>query len=345
MKSKKFIISTLSVLLAGLMLTAGLQITADPLFQYHTPWFGMRPVLTDERYQYAGVARNFEYDQVILGNSFCENFRPSAVENAFGGTAVKLAVSGSTTKDWALLLEIIKQRAEPPKNIFCNIDPYSVLSTDPQADATVPGYLYDRNLLNDVGYFYNFGTLSIALDAIRQNLAGTVPDVDAAFLRDARGKEAVINSRDAIDVVEEEPSTPDALARASGNLEVLLPYIEAMPETEFRFFFTPVSILYWYKVREEKNTGCWRAVFPMICETLMEYPNVRVYLWSDDEMLGIISDLDNYVDEAHCSPEVCGIMVRRMREDTGLLSPETYREKIDRLFEYADGFDYASLIG
>ena len=345
MKAKRFIISTLSVLLAGLLLTAGLQIAVDPLFQYHTPWFGTEPVLTDERYQYAGIAKNFEYDNVIVGNSFSENFKPSVFDRAFGGKTVKLAISGSTIKDWELLLNIIHQRAEPPKFVFANIDPYSLLASSPDAPGSVPVYLYDDNLFNDTGYFYNFGTLSIALNSIRRNVEGTVPDADTVFLQQARGKETVIADRDSIDAVEGEPSIDDAVLRASGNLDMLLPYVENMPDTEFCFFFTPVSILYWYKVLQEKNADCWYAVSYLICEKLLQYPNVRLYLWTDEEMLGIISGLDSYVDEAHCSPEVCELLTLRMRENEGLLSPETYGEQIDKLFAYTAGFDYASLLG
>lgn len=345
MKCKKFIISTLSVLLAGLLLIAGLQIVVDPLFQYHTPWFGMEPVLTDERYQYAGVARNFDYDTVILGNSFCENFKPSDFNKAYGGKTVKLAISGSTTKDWALLLDIINQREAPPKNVFFNIDPYSVLTPTPDPASTVPMYLYDNILFNDIGYFFNFGTLSIALDTIKRNIEGTVPDADTVFLKNARDKKTVIEGRDTIDVLEEEPSVEYARLCAAGNLDLLEQYIERMPDTEFSVFFTPVSILYWYKVRQEKSADCWYAVFQLICETLVRHPNVKLYLWSDKEMLDIISDLDNYADEAHCGPAISELMVRRMRGDVGLQLQKTYKEAIDTLFDYTAGFDYASLIG
>ena len=346
MTGKKFIILSLCILLTGLLLTAGLQIAVDPLFQYHTPWFGMEPVITDERYQYAGMAKTFEYDNAIIGNSFCENFKPSDFDRAFGGKTVKLATSGSTPRDWGLLLDIIKRRNTDPQYLFFNIDPYTLLTTDPEDPATVPSYLYDNNLFNDTGYFYNFGTLSIALDFIRQNVAGTVPDADTVFLKNARGKDAVINGRDSIDIVVEEPSAEDALIRAAANLDLILPFTEDLPDTRFCFFFTPVSILYWYKVREEKNTACWRAVSELICEKLLSCPNVNLYLWSDEEMLGIISDLDNYVDEAHYSPEVCELIVRRMSEDKGRLLPDdTYREKLDRLFDYTGNFDYKSLIG
>ncbi len=345
MKAKKYIKSTVAILIACLILAASLQIVIDPLFQYHTPWFGMEPVITDERYQYAGVARTFEYDNVIIGNSFCENFKPSDFDRTFGGKTVKLAISGSTTKDWGLLLDITSQRTAPPKYVFANVEPYSLLTPTPDPVSTVPEYLYDNNLFNDTGYFYNFGTLSIAWNSIKQNIDGTVPDMDTVFLREARGKETVINGRDAIDFVEEEPSVDNALICAAGNLAILQHYIETMPDTEFCFFFTPVSILYWYKVLQEKNADCWYAVFNLTCEKLQQYSNVKLFLWSDDEMLGLMSGLDHYVDEAHYAPEVCEMLADRMSKDIGLLSAETYKEKIDKLFDYVYGFDYASLIG
>lgn len=343
MKSKTFIITILSFLLVGMTLISCLQIAIDPLFQYHTPWFGMKPVIMDERYQYAGIAKNFEYDNVILGNSFCENYKASDFDKAFGGKTVKLAISGSITKDWCLLLDIIKQRKDPPKRIFLNIDPYSILSTPPETPSSLPSYLYDNNLLNDVNYFYNFGTVSFTIDMFKQNMENSVPDIDTAFLRNARGKETILNDYLQSDFSDEALILNDAINRANQNLSFLLPYIEDMQDTEFYFFITPVSILYWDKVHRERNEKNWYSVFHLISENLLANDNVKLFLWTDNEMLDIIRNLDNYVDEAHYSPEVCEMLVKRMSKKEGLLSVNIYNEQINKLFDYVNHFDYESL--
>ena len=62
MNAKKFARLSITLTLVLLILVAVVQITIDPLFQYHQPWFGLKPVVTDERYQNAGIAKDFDYE-------------------------------------------------------------------------------------------------------------------------------------------------------------------------------------------------------------------------------------------------------------------------------------------
>ena len=99
MNGKRFVKLSVSFTLVLLLLVGVSQITIDPLFQYHKPWFGLKPVVTDERYHNAGIAKTFDYDNVIIGNSLAENFYVSDVEKMFGGKTVKLTAAGSHTSD------------------------------------------------------------------------------------------------------------------------------------------------------------------------------------------------------------------------------------------------------
>ena len=69
MNGKQFVIISVSLTLLLLIAVAVLQIAIDPLYQYHIPSFGMKPDVFNERYQNPGVAKHFEYDNVIMGNS------------------------------------------------------------------------------------------------------------------------------------------------------------------------------------------------------------------------------------------------------------------------------------
>lgn len=69
MNGKQFVIISVSLTLLLLIAVAVLQIAIDPLYQYHIPSFGMKPDAFNERYQNPGVAKHFEYDNVIMGNS------------------------------------------------------------------------------------------------------------------------------------------------------------------------------------------------------------------------------------------------------------------------------------
>ena len=111
MNAKRFARLSTSLTLVLLMLVAALQIAIDPLFQYHQPWFGLKPVVTDERYQNAGIAKDFDYENAIIGNSLSENFYVSDVEKVFGGKTVKLTAAGSHTSDWKYSLDILKNKS------------------------------------------------------------------------------------------------------------------------------------------------------------------------------------------------------------------------------------------
>ena len=96
MSGKKFVRISLILTAAFLVLIAAVNIAVDPLFQYHKPWFGLEPVITNERYQNAGVIKHFDFDNAVLGTSLSENFIISEVNDTFGGNSVKLTMYGSS---------------------------------------------------------------------------------------------------------------------------------------------------------------------------------------------------------------------------------------------------------
>ena len=65
-----FAVSALILVLAG----AGLIVYVDPFFQYHSPLPGFPYVVDNQLSQNPGMAKNMEYDSVILGYSMTVNF-------------------------------------------------------------------------------------------------------------------------------------------------------------------------------------------------------------------------------------------------------------------------------
>ena len=73
-KCKKFLLVFGVTVLLGLIGVAGLTIYVDPFFQYHKPlpWF---PYLVDHQVNMnPGLARNMDYDSVLLGSSMTVSF-------------------------------------------------------------------------------------------------------------------------------------------------------------------------------------------------------------------------------------------------------------------------------
>ena len=152
MNSKKIIIATFSLLFSALLLMGSINFVIDPLFQYHMPWLNLEANIINERYQNAGIAKNFDFENVIIGNSMSENFLISEAECALEGKTVKLTAAGSHVLDWTYILDILKNRENRPEKILFNFDTGFFNSSDTKMKHDLPEYLYDNNLLNDVEY-------------------------------------------------------------------------------------------------------------------------------------------------------------------------------------------------
>lgn len=345
MTGKRFAKLSIALTLILLILVGVLQVAIDPLFQYHQPWFGMEPVITDERYQNAGVAKTFDYENVILGNSLSQNFIVSDVEKVFGGNTVKLTASGSHTVDWRYTLDILKHKA--PKNILINLDPF-VLNANPyELKHELPDYLYDNNYLNDVNYLFNFSILNkYSYQAIKKNLASKIPDYNKAFVWNDEiktSREEALKHYRRPEKGAENISVDNLKTTAIANMDNLKEYYQALPDTQFVFFCSPFSILYWDSVNQKNGLKAWRDTYLTIIGDLVKYKNVSVFFWNDTEMRETICNLDYYSDDAHYNFDVCEMICDRISRKDGLLNQENYQESTNSFFDYLDSYNYDAI--
>ncbi len=347
MNSKKIIIATFSLLLCALLVIGTINFIVDPLFQYHKPWFGLQANVINERYQNAGIAKNFDFENVIIGNSYSENFIISDVEDVFEGETVKLTASGSHVLDWTYILKILQERDDHPDNILFNFDTGFLNSSDKETKHEMPIYLYDNNLMNDVEYLFNFTlTRKYTYGALKANINNTIPDYNTVFVwfdEKESGKEYVINNY--ISAKEETISNMPTEFYTSGNLELLKEYIEAMPNTRFVFFYSPFSVLYWMDIVESGKLDEYKNEFEKTFEFMSQYDNATLYFWVDKEMLNIISDLDNYKDTSHYKLHINKEILTRISDNVGVLpkEKEKWQPMLEEYFDYLETFDYEKL--
>lgn len=347
MNGKRFSKVSISLTLVLLIIVGTFQVLLDPLYQYHQPWFGLRPIFTNERYHNAGVAKSFYYENVVVGNSLAGNFDVADVEKAFGGKTVKLTANGSQTKDWTYLLDILRKKN--PKTILINLDPY-VMNGDPEKLIHVlPIYLYDENLVNDVNYLFNFSVIGdFSYDIIRKNRSNGIMDFNNVFVWNEQNtyktsREEALKHYNRPEKGEKLIDTNALREKALANMNNLAGYYNEMKETKFVFFCSPISILFWDRANQNNDLGAWREAYIAVFESLTKYDNVSVYFWTDQEMLNSICDLDNYVDEAHYGVGMCRIMCKKMAAKDGLINTSNYIDKINRFFNFLETYDYDSL--
>lgn len=342
MSGKKFVRISLILTAAFLVLIAAVNIAIDPLFQYHKPWFGLEPVITNERYQNAGVIKHFDFDNAILGTSLSENFIISEVNDTFGGNSVKLTMYGSSIYNMTYQLELMKKREVKPKVIMCDMSPIFFEAPNDKLKNPLPTFLYNYNPFDDGEYFWNFSILNdYTYQTVMLNINQSVPDNNLVFSWDNDKKsEKALKNYKRPEINEGLIDTELYLLLEKNNLALLTKYVEAMPEVEFVFFFAPVSMLYWDEQTRLNRVPTLKAAYSEACKTLTSYKNVKVHFWADEEMLAIISDLDNYVDACHYNGQISSEILRRIKNKQGLLNSNNYQELVNILFSYIDSFKY-----
>lgn len=348
MSGKIFVRLTIILTASLLAFVAVVNIAVDPLFQYHKPWFGLEPVIENERYQNAGIIKHFDFDNAVLGTSLSENFRISEVNHTFGGDSVKLTMSGSSIYNMTYQLKLIKNRKDIPKVIMCDMSHALFEAPDDKLKNPLPTFLYNYNPLDDAEYLWNFSILNdFTYQTVMLNINNNVPDYDTVYVAEESknfGREITLSHYSRPEISTEPVDTEAYLELERKNLALFTQYIEQMPECEFVFFMAPLSMLSWDEQKRLNMIPTQYAAYSEVCRILTSYDNVRLYMWTDDEMLAMISNLDYYIDSHHYNGEVSSEILRRIKANRGLITEDNYQSEVDKLFQYIEAFDYESLL-
>jgi len=345
-RCKKFLLIFATVTLLGLIGIAAITIYVDPFFQYHKPlsWF---PYLVDNQVNMnPGLAKNMEYDSVLLGSSMTTNFDTSKFTEEMGLTTQKLSYNGAYPKDQANIMEIIfEAKGNAVSDVFLGIDELNYSADTDRTKYPVTKYLYDDNRLNDVQYIWNKDVL---LNYIFRPLVDTKDKSDwnllykQNYLEEHYNKASVLMFFEPVEVSNEEVDTQIFIEAIDKNLDVnILPYIEAHPETTFHIFYPPYSILYWYNQTRQNSLDAVIEKYRFMTQRLLEYDNVKVYFFQNQEE--IICNLNNYADYTHFHGRVCDYMVQCFANGERLVTEENLEEELAVLYELTVDYDYEAI--
>ena len=330
---KQFFTASVILLLACVLAV----VVFDPFFQYHKPLKGLKAVLTDKEYQCVGYLKTFDYDSVIAGSSVSENYNNGWFDQGFGCKSIKAIRSYGATADLCYLLDIAFEHQDL-KYVFYNLDP-SALEADPETTYELTGcpmYLYDDNYVNDVRYWLNKGVLMEKIPyLIANSLMGDYDENNSYNW--AQWKE--FNSDMILGLYIRKPSVSEMKPRdyyedlLRKNLDLLTDRITAHPETEFYIFVPPYSMLWWDNIYREGDTEAYLYNMEQAMKTLLAYENVKMFYFQNDRE--IITDLENYMDILHFSPEInhyiCDSLIAGKRQ----VNSENYAEEIRSMRDLA----------
>ncbi len=327
---RSFFIRTL-ILLAAVI---GAVVLFDPFYQYHKPLPGLKAVLTDKEYQCVGSLRNFDYDALIVGSSVCENYNNTWFDSGFGCKTIKAIRSYGATADLCYLLNVAYEEHDL-KYVFYNIDPSSLsASTEPTYESTgCPMYLYDKNPFNDYQYTLNKDVIMEKIPyMLAHSFLGDYDEGDSYNWAQWKyfGADMATGLYTRLPEVKEMLPENTNSEELAGNLALLTAQVEAHPETTFKFFFSPYSMLWWDNAYRAGERDAVIYNEKQAVGTLLGYDNVEIYFYQDEEET--ITDLDNYMDMIHFSKDINYAVYDKLVNGEDRLTKENYEEKLDGMY-------------
>lgn len=284
--------------------------TVDPFEQYRES--SILPLYDQESYNNPGIAKNYDYNAVILGTSMVEMSNPSVIDECFGVSSVKLPMRGSHTAQMGWQLEHVFRSHELDLAILA-VDAYSLMGP-PDDMEEIYDYLWNDDPLDDVNYLLNRDVLLVKIPRMLKNI-GRPTDTkrddmykwtDVTFA--ARSVyDAIGGAREQVEM----QSADSRIERSTENIERhLKTHIAAHPETTFKIYMPPYSVGYWYLMTRGGLSEQQYRSRARVCELLLEYPNVEIYDYSS--RVEWITDLDEYFDYSHHSSGVSDNIMRAM---------------------------------
>ena len=314
MRRKCWVLCTLGVLLAALALCAGITFIVDPFEIYRES--AILPLYDQESYNNPGIAKNYDYNAVILGTSMVEMSRPSVIDETFGVQSVKLPMRGSHTAQMGWQLEHVfsakEKRGETLDLAILAVDAYSLMGPVDDMEE-IYDYLWNDNVLDDVNYLLNRDVLLVRIPKMLKNAGKPLHTKRDDMYQ---WTDVVFAAQSVYDVTPVSAQQPmqDAqyrIERSTANIEKHIErYVQAHPETRFLIYMPPYSVGYWYLMTRGGLSEQQYRSRARVCELLLEYDNVEIYDYSS--RVEWITDLDEYFDYSHHSTAMSDAVMRAM---------------------------------
>jgi hypothetical protein len=317
---------------AGLVLVAlaaALNFTVDPLqlirrASFYTPMYS-----NDTRQQNAGLIHSQDFDTLFIGTSLAIHFRQSDIDRILGVRSLKLAMTGSNSREQAFVLTAALKRA--PKRIIWEMDDW-IFGGAPDVDAIsyFPADLYRGNARGIAGYLLSGATTRESLWVLARSvwplqkpplglvsdsaIKFSIPRVDDIFSlapdfdvsAEYNAGKARASFRRITDPVRSAWLAVgfdyDAMVRNFEQDTVGL--IAGHPDVRFQIYFPPYSILQFVALRDA-SPAALQIVYDFAAyasRRLVQFPNVQ--LQDFRAARDITHDLGNYSDVIHHSPAI-----------------------------------------
>lgn len=352
LNGKKWGIALLVLALLSLCAVGAVTAYIDPFFYYHAPLDFLQYPFTDQRYLNDGIERHFEYDALITGTSMTENFRASQLDELFGVSSVKVCFNGSTYQELSDNLRRALEYNPDIRLVLFGLDSWFLQETPGamRTDVAYPTYLYDNRLFNDVSYVLNKDVLfRHSIHVLGYTLQGGVTTSFDEYSFWCTAPETMLGKEIVMGKTSRKPASVAQEPLSQQNRERIVSYFtdnavalaRAYPDTEFLYFFPPVSILYWDDLDRMGMRELQLESLELVSRLLLAEDNIRLFSFFDD--FETITNLDHYADMAHYGDHINGLLLERMARGEGELNLDNYREHWRKISDFYGSYDYDSI--
>lgn len=343
MKSKGFFIAALACILACFAALSTLVIVEDPFFVFNGVAEGEKAHFSNQRYEMGGLIRHQEYSSVIMGTSLAANYRASWFTEGLGEKTLKITFPDGWISEFDTALRLAYRVKGELDTVCFSLDPNIITRPDSRRTVELPDYPYNLNPLDDVEYLLNADTYRLMGRSWLKGAEGAVV-LDEAYVWDGSYTFSYSNAlggypRPAISGT---ALPADAyLEAAEENLDVVCSWVEEHPDTRFKIWFPPYSILYWDKSIREGTAEAVLAAVEYAGQRLLAYDNVELYSFLQD--YEVITDLNNYTDHIHCSGGVTYYVAQSVMGGAAPMTAETLHEELAQLRQFVIDYDYTAI--
>ncbi|MGT2503277.1 hypothetical protein ACVOMS_25750 [Bradyrhizobium guangxiense] len=317
----------------------------------------------DTRMQNAGLIRSQSFDTVFMGTSLAIHFRQSEIDRALGVRSLKLAMTGSNSRQQAFVLE--QAIARGARRVIWEVDDFIFVdAADIEADPYLPVDLYRGTAKGIASYLFSAAMAKESLFALlrsipplRAPLTRAAPylpvkfalaDVDDIYAlprdfdvaRDYNAKKTLAAFAYITNPVRSrflgEGYGFDAMV---GHFEQdAVGLITRHPDVAFDVYFPPYSILQFVAMRDAspETLKIVTDLTAVIAQRLTQLPNVRLHDFRGIKQ--VTHDLDNYGDVIHHSPLVDAMVLRWLASGEYRVDSKAPTASLDELKKQVEAY-------
>ncbi|WP_457747075.1 hypothetical protein [Sulfurimonas sp.] len=277
----------------------------------------------------SGLAKNFNFDSIVLGSSMMENFKLNELKTILKfQKPIKLTMPGSSAYEQSIMLKTALKH-QKINNILIGIDFLSYYGNTQRlkyGETFFPFYLYDENILNDYKYLISSDTLLKSFEALFTNSKHQKEYYEYDKMYEWHWKDDTKNIISAIqnrwlhkeNFDNKSPDNIKKLDYLKRNFDVnLKPLIQKNKQIKFILLFPPYSVLAYKIYRQRGYLKDFIAFKTYIVKSLQNSKNVEIYDFQDATT--ITHNLGNYYDLYHFKKYVTTWMLEQIKNKKYIL--------------------------